>query len=85
MRPESPAPPPVLVPVAAQRIEAPELADPSGLMTRGLTAGSSPGAQPARGRIRRLERYHLLVVDEIAYQPLERQAANLLFALVSRR
>jgi DNA replication protein DnaC len=35
--------------------------------------------------LRRLERYHLLVVDEIGYLPLERQAANLLFALVSRR
>lgn len=33
----------------------------------------------------RLERYHLLVVDEVGYLPLERQAANLLFALVSRR
>jgi hypothetical protein len=35
--------------------------------------------------VRRLERYHLLVVDEVGYLPLERQAANLLFALVSRR
>jgi DNA replication protein DnaC len=35
--------------------------------------------------LRRLERYKLLVVDEIGYLPLERQAANLLFALVSRR
>jgi DNA replication protein DnaC len=35
--------------------------------------------------LRRLERYHLLVIDEIGYLPLERQAANLLFALVSRR
>ena len=34
--------------------------------------------------LRRLERY-LLVVDEVGYLPLERQAANLLFALVSRR
>jgi DNA replication protein DnaC len=33
----------------------------------------------------RLERYHLLIVDEVGYLPLERQAANLLFALVSRR
>ncbi len=33
----------------------------------------------------RLERYGLLVVDEIGYLPLERQAANLLFALVARR
>jgi DNA replication protein DnaC len=35
--------------------------------------------------LRRLERYHLLVVDEVGYLPLERQAANLLFALISRR
>jgi DNA replication protein DnaC len=33
---------------------------------------------------RRLERW-LLIVDEVGYLPLERQAANLLFALVSRR
>ncbi len=35
--------------------------------------------------LRRLERYHVLVVDEVGYLPLERQAANLLFALISRR
>jgi DNA replication protein DnaC len=35
--------------------------------------------------LRRLERYDLLVVDEVGYLPLERQAANLLFAVVSRR
>src|SRR4051794_28516853 len=35
--------------------------------------------------LRRLERYPLLIVDEIGYLPLERQAANLLFALVARR
>jgi len=35
--------------------------------------------------LRRLERYPLLVVDEIGYLPLERQAANLLFALIARR
>ena len=35
--------------------------------------------------LRRLERYHLLIIDEIGYLPLERQAANLLFALVARR
>ena len=29
--------------------------------------------------LRRLERYHVLVVDEVGYLPLERQAANLLF------
>ncbi len=37
------------------------------------------------GELKRLERYGLLVVDEIGYLPLERQAANLLFALVARR
>jgi IstB-like ATP binding protein len=36
-------------------------------------------------QLRCLERYGLLVVDEVGYLPLERQAANLLFALVSRR
>ncbi len=35
--------------------------------------------------LKRLERYPLIVVDEVGYLPLERQAANLLFALVSRR
>lgn len=35
--------------------------------------------------LKRLERYQLLIVDEVGYLPLERQAANLLFALVSRR
>jgi DNA replication protein DnaC len=35
--------------------------------------------------LRRLERYPLIVVDEIGYLPLERQAANLLFALIARR
>ena len=35
--------------------------------------------------LRRLERYPLLIVDEIGYLPLERQAANLLFALIARR
>lgn len=35
--------------------------------------------------LRRLERYHVLVVDEVGYLPLERHAANLLFALVARR
>jgi DNA replication protein DnaC len=35
--------------------------------------------------LRRLERYGLLIVDEIGYLPLERQAANLLFALIARR
>ena len=33
--------------------------------------------------LKRLERYQLLIVDEVGYLPLERQAANLLFALVS--
>jgi DNA replication protein DnaC len=35
--------------------------------------------------LKRLERYNLIVVDEIGYLPLERQAANLLLALVARR
>jgi hypothetical protein len=48
-------------------------------------ARASAGPQPTRGELRRLERYHPLIVDEVGYLPLERQAANLLFALVSRR
>jgi len=35
--------------------------------------------------LKRIERYALIIVDEIGYLPLERQAANLLFALVARR
>src|SRR6185312_15090583 len=35
--------------------------------------------------LRRLDRYRLLVIDEIGYLPLERQAANQLFALIARR
>jgi DNA replication protein DnaC len=35
--------------------------------------------------LRRLERYRVLVIDEVGYLPLERHAANLLFALISRR
>ena len=52
----------------------------------GLAARGQPRtATSSRHELRRLERYHLLVVDEVGYLPLERQAANLLFALVSRR
>jgi DNA replication protein DnaC len=35
--------------------------------------------------LRRLDRYRLLVIDAIGYLPLERRAANLLFALIARR
>lgn len=35
--------------------------------------------------LKRRRRYGLLVIDEIGYLPLERQAANLLFALIARR
>ncbi len=51
----------------------------------------SPASRPPRTRnsldaeLRRMERYGLIVVDEVGYLPLERQAANLLFALVARR
>ena len=42
-----------------------------------------------RGRLedelRRLERYPLLVCDEVGYIPFDPQAANLMFMLVSRR
>ena len=51
----------------------------------GLPARGRPGPNPLETELRRLERYRLLVVDEVGYLPLERQAANLLFALVSRR
>ena len=34
---------------------------------------------------RRIVRYALIVVDEVGYLPFDRQAANLMFALVSRR
>jgi DNA replication protein DnaC len=51
----------------------------------GDAAGGSPGAKPLDEELRRIERYPLIVVDEVGYLPLERQAANLLFALVSRR
>jgi DNA replication protein DnaC len=35
--------------------------------------------------LRRLERYRLLVCDEVGYVPFDPQAANLMFMLVSRR
>ena len=35
--------------------------------------------------LRKLDRYRLLIIDEIGYLPLERQAADLLFALIARR
>ena len=52
--------------------------------------GRPPRAGPAPQRARRTScaassATSLLVVDEIGYLPLERQAANLLFALVARR
>ncbi len=49
----------------------------------GRPARGRPGPQPLEAELSRLERYHLLIVDEVGYLPLERQAANLLFALVS--
>jgi len=36
-------------------------------------------------RLRALERYHLLLIDELGYVPFERQATDLLFQLISRR
>ena len=41
--------------------------------------------RPGRRAQAGIEPYSLIVVDEIGYLPLERQAANLLFALVARR
>lgn len=46
---------------------------------------SSKRRTATKQELRRLECYQLLIVDEVGYLPLERQAANLLFALVSRR
>ena len=35
--------------------------------------------------LKRLSRYHLLIIDELGYIPVEADAANLFFQLVSRR
>lgn len=43
------------------------------------------GVEPAAGRMRVLLRPKLLVVDEVGYLPLGREAANWFFELVSRR
>ena len=52
----------------------------------GSTASSRPStATPSTPNSDGWSAYSLLVVDEIGYLPLERQAANLLFALVARR
>ncbi len=45
----------------------------------------SEGSEPLATRMRVLLRPKLLVVDEVGYLPLDRQAANWLFDLVSRR
>src|SRR5690606_33590036 len=47
-----------------------------GLHVRGA-ADPLPG-NSLEAELRRLERYHVLVVEEVGYLPLERQAANLL-------
>jgi DNA replication protein DnaC len=51
----------------------------------GPPRGGAQDRNQLEQELRRLERHHLLVVDEVGYLTLERQAANLLFALVSRR
>jgi len=43
------------------------------------------GTEPASSRMRMLLRPKLLIIDEVGYLPLDRQAANWLFELVSRR
>jgi len=43
------------------------------------------GTEPASTRMRILLRPKLLIIDEVGYLPLDRQAANWLFELVSRR
>lgn len=45
----------------------------------------SEGSEPATARMRVLLRPKLLVIDEVGYLPLDRQAANWFFELVSRR
>lgn len=45
----------------------------------------SEGTEPVAARMRVLLRPKLLIVDEVGYLPLDRQAANWFFELVSRR
>lgn len=45
----------------------------------------SDGAEPASAKMRIFLRPKLLVIDEVGYLPLDRQAANWFFELVSRR
>lgn len=45
----------------------------------------SEGTEPVMARMRMLLRPKLLIVDEVGYLPLDRQAANWFFELVSRR
>jgi DNA replication protein DnaC len=45
----------------------------------------SEGSEPPAARMRVLLRPKLLVIDEVGYLPLDRQAANWFFELVSRR
>ena len=45
----------------------------------------SEGAEPVSVKMRILLRPKLLIVDEVGYLPLDRQAANYFFELVSRR
>ena len=45
----------------------------------------SEGSEPATARMRVLLRPKLLVIDEVGYLPLDRQAANWFFEVVSRR
>lgn len=45
----------------------------------------SDGSEPATARMRVLLRPKLLVIDEVGYLPLDRQAANWFFELVRPR
>ena len=64
----------------------PATASPSRPPSNGSTASSTPStATRSTPNSAGWSRYSLLVADEIGYLPLERQAANLLFALVARR
>jgi DNA replication protein DnaC len=51
----------------------------------GSASSPSPHQRTAAGRLLRLSRYPLLVVDEVGYIPFESDAANLFFQLVSSR
>ena len=54
-------------------------------MAKGLPPRRSARPHILDQELKRLERCQLLIVGEVGYVPLERRAANLMFALVSGR